>query len=64
MFAIAMSDKWNRTLMLARDRLGKKPLYYGWVGNGSGRAFVFRSELKALKAYPGSDASVCRQALA
>ena len=64
MFAIALWDKQSRTLHLARDRIGEKPLYYGWVGGESDRAFVFGSELKALKAYPGFDASVCRQALA
>lgn len=64
MFAIALWDTRSLTLTLARDRLGEKPLYYGWVGSGSGRAFVFGSELKALKAYPGFDASVCQQALA
>ena len=64
MFAIALWDKQSRTLHLARDRIGEKPLYYGWVGSGSERAFVFGSELKALKVYPGFDASVCRQALA
>ena len=64
MFAIALWDKRSRTLMLARDRLGEKPLYYGWAGSGTDRAFVFGSELKAFKAYPGFDAPVCRQALA
>ncbi len=64
MFAIALWDKRSHTLMLARDRLGEKPLYYGWAGSGADRAFVFGSELKALKAYPGFDAPVCRQALA
>ena len=59
MFAIALWDKQDRTLVLARDRLGEKPLYYGWV-NG---ALVFGSELKALKAYPGFDNPICRQAL-
>ena len=60
MFAIALWDKQNETLNLSRDRLGEKPLYYGWV-NG---AFVFGSELKALRAYPEFDNPVCRQALA
>lgn len=59
MFALALWDKQDQTLILARDRLGEKPLYYGWV-NG---AFVFGSELKALKAYPGFDNPICRQAL-
>ncbi len=64
MFAIALWDKKNQKLSLVRDRFGEKPLYYGWVGSESDRSFVFGSELKALKAYPGFDASVCRQALA
>lgn len=64
MFAIALWDRQSRTLTLARDRFGEKPLYYGWVGRGEGRALVFGSELKALKAYPGFDAPVCREALA
>jgi asparagine synthase (glutamine-hydrolysing) len=63
MFAISLWDIVKKTLYLARDRLGEKPLYFGWVGYGSGRAFVFGSELKALRAYPGFDASVCREAL-
>ena len=49
MFAFAVWDTRLRELYLARDRIGEKPLYYGW--NGS--AFLFGSELKALRAYPG-----------
>lgn len=49
MFAIALWDEQDRTLTLARDRFGEKPLYYGW----SDGALVFGSELKALKALPG-----------
>jgi asparagine synthase (glutamine-hydrolysing) len=64
MFAIALWDRQARSLHLARDRFGEKPLYYGWVGQGPGRAFVFGSELKALKAYPDFAAPVCREALA
>lgn len=64
MFAVALWDRQSCTLTLARDRFGEKPLYYGWVGRGLGRALVFGSELKALKAYPGFDAQVCREALA
>jgi len=63
MFAMALWDRESRALSLARDRLGEKPLYYGWLGRGSGRALVFGSELKALRAYPGFDAAVCREAL-
>jgi asparagine synthase (glutamine-hydrolysing) len=64
MFAIALWDKQERTLTLARDRFGEKPLYYGWAGSGSNTAFVFGSELKALRAFPGFDNPVSREALA
>ena len=64
MFAIALWDRTSHTLTLARDRFGEKPLYYGWAGQGEGAAFVFASELKALKSYPGFAAPVCREALA
>lgn len=47
MFAIALVDKTERRLHLIRDRLGEKPLYYGWGDAG----FVFASELKAIKKY-------------
>lgn len=64
MFAIALWDTRERTLFLARDRFGEKPLYYGWVGRSDQRAFVFGSELKALRAYPGFANEICREALA
>jgi asparagine synthase (glutamine-hydrolysing) len=60
MFAFALWDRKERVLSLARDRFGEKPLYYAWRG---GR-FLFASELKALRAYPGFEARVDRQALA
>jgi asparagine synthase (glutamine-hydrolysing) len=46
MFAFALWDKRNRQLFLARDRMGEKPLYFGWQG----KSFVFGSELKAFRA--------------
>ena len=66
MFAIALWDKQTRTLHLARDRFGEKPLYYGWVDQASSTspAFVFGSELKALRAYPEFANPVSREALA
>ncbi|HTQ75725.1 MAG TPA: asparagine synthase (glutamine-hydrolyzing) [Burkholderiales bacterium] len=60
MFAIALWDREERTLYLARDRLGEKPLYYGEI-DGS---FVFGSELKALRLFPGSGLEIDRRALA
>lgn len=64
MFAIALWDKKEQTLTLARDRLGEKPLYYGWQGQGDGASFLFGSELKALKAHPTFAADIDRNALA
>jgi asparagine synthase (glutamine-hydrolysing) len=60
MFAIALWDRQERTLLLARDRLGKKPLYY-WQ---DGATFLFGSELKALRAHPSFSAEIDRDALA
>ncbi|UQD75916.1 asparagine synthase (glutamine-hydrolyzing) [Bradyrhizobium japonicum] len=48
MFAIGLWDRRNRTLHLARDRMGKKPLYVARTSN----AVVFASELKAIAAFP------------
>ena len=48
MFAFAIWDRQERALYLARDRMGEKPLYYGWAGH----AFLFGSELKALAVHP------------
>ncbi|MBN9459610.1 MAG: asparagine synthase (glutamine-hydrolyzing) [Burkholderiales bacterium] len=60
MFAFALWDRQARTLFLARDRFGEKPLYYGSIGS----SFVFGSELKALTAFPQADPEIDRQALA
>ncbi len=63
MFAFALWDSESRKLTLARDRFGEKPIYYGWSGSGEKSAFVFASELKAIRAYPGFTASVSRASL-
>ena len=63
MFAIALWDCKTRTLTLARDRMGEKPLYFGWQSEGATRAFLFGSELKALKAHPSFSAPIDRGAL-
>jgi asparagine synthase (glutamine-hydrolysing) len=59
MFAIALWDTVERVLHLARDRVGEKPLYYGWAGD----VMLFGSELKALRRHPAFDAKVDRGAL-
>ncbi|UAB91735.1 asparagine synthase (glutamine-hydrolyzing) (plasmid) [Ruegeria sp. SCSIO 43209] len=63
MFAIALWDREERKLLLARDRLGEKPLYYGWQGTGKDALFLFGSELKALRTHPAFRAEVRRDAL-
>ncbi len=59
MFAFALWDRESRTLVLARDRMGEKPLYYGWQG----KVFMFASELKALRAHPAFRGEVDRDVL-
>jgi len=59
MLALAVWDKASRILTLARDRLGEKPLYYGWQGN----AFLFGSELKALRCHSEFRGEINRDAL-
>jgi len=63
MFSFAVWDKETHTLSLARDRLGEKPLYYGWQGQGANAVFLFGSELKALKAHPAFVPEIDRDAL-
>lgn len=59
MFAFALWDKRDRVLTLARDRLGEKPLYWGWQDG----TLFFGSELKAIKAHSAFRAEVDRDAL-
>lgn len=60
MFAIALWDRAERKLYLIRDRLGIKPLYFGYVGGD----FVFASELKAIRQHPDFNREIDRDALA
>ncbi len=59
MFAFAVFDRQTRTLTLARDRLGEKPLYYGHQGG----VFLFGSDLAALKQHPSWQGEIDRDAL-
>jgi asparagine synthase (glutamine-hydrolysing) len=59
MFALALWDRSERCLYLVRDRMGEKPIYYGWLDD----TFVFGSELKALRAHPLWQGRINRQAL-
>ncbi|GMU52089.1 MAG: asparagine synthetase B [Candidatus Xenobia bacterium] len=59
MFAFALWDRRAAKLHLVRDRVGKKPLYYGWCGD----TFLFGSELKALRAHPHFRADLNRDAI-
>lgn len=59
MFAIALWDRSEKVLTLARDRIGEKPLYYGFQKN----TFIFGSELKALRAHPDFIGEIDRDVL-
>ena len=59
MFAIAVWDRRLRRLQLIRDRMGVKPLYYGFAG----KTFLYGSELKALRQHPDFEGTIDRGAL-
>ena len=59
MFAFALWDKKSKLLYLTRDKIGEKPLYYGWQNN----TFFFGSELKALKKHPLFLSSISKKAV-
>lgn len=61
MFALALWDRSLQRLVLARDRMGQKPLYYGFTSDGS---IVFGSEPKALLAHPGISRGLDTRSLA
>lgn len=59
MFALALWDREERALSLARDRMGEKPLFWGWQG----RTLLFGSESKSLRAHPEFRSEIDREAL-
>ncbi len=59
MFSFAVWDKKDNALTLGRDRIGEKPLYYGWNGD----SFLFASEIKALSIHPKFDPTLNLDAL-
>ncbi len=59
MFSIALYDRKEKELWLLRDRVGEKPLYYGFVGN----SFVFASEIGCIAALPDFSCPVNRDVL-
>lgn len=59
MFALALWDRQERVLALARDRMGEKPLYYGWQDG----VLLFGSELKSLRVHPNFRSDVDRDVL-
>ena len=60
MFAIALYDRDTKTLKLTRDRVGEKPLYYGYVKG----AFVFASDLAVIREYPDFHNELNKEAMA
>lgn len=60
MFAVAAWDSSSGALSLARDRMGEKPLYFGWQGS----TFLFGSELKAMRVHPAWRGGIDREAIA
>jgi asparagine synthase (glutamine-hydrolysing) len=59
MFAFAVWDCKEKVIILGRDRIGEKPLYYGWQNN----TFFFGSELKSFKPHPAFQAEINRDAI-
>lgn len=64
MFAFALWDHQSGNLTLARDRIGEKPLYYGWQGHGHQASLIFASELKALRRHPQFSGVIDRGSIA
>ncbi len=63
MFAFGVWDQKIRSLILARDRIGEKPIYYGWQGKENNKVFLFGSELKSLKVHPEFEGEINRDTI-
>ena len=63
MFGFALWDNAEKILTLARDRLGEKPVYYGWQGVGQKSVFLFGSELSALRQHPRFESQINRDSV-
>ena len=63
MFAFSLWDRKRKVLTLARDRVGEKPMYYGWQNTSFGDVFIFGSELKAVKSFPELNLAIDRGSL-
>jgi asparagine synthase (glutamine-hydrolysing) len=59
MFSFALWDSLNKTLTLGRDRMGEKPLYYGWLNN----EFLFGSDLMSFNKYKNFNKEIDRDSL-
>ncbi len=64
MYAFALLDRARRTLLLARDPIGEKPLYYALPVGADAPSFVFASEIQPLLDVPGVDLALDEDALA
>jgi asparagine synthase (glutamine-hydrolysing) len=65
MFGFALWNRRDRVLHLGRDRIGEKPVYFGWQEKEKGKkAFIFASELKALAEHPAFANELCEYAIA
>jgi asparagine synthase (glutamine-hydrolysing) len=64
MYAFCLADTLTRKLLLARDPIGEKPLYFAFPRERNAPSFAFASEIKALLALPGVDTALDGEALA
>ena len=63
MFAIALYDHQNHTITLIRDRIGEKPLYYGFISSHAGKSFAFASDISSIREIQGFDNPVNKEVL-